>query len=267
MHIKRLFLLAALLACHPPGLLFADVVMEFDVRKERIQGFTQESRVTGFRRTVSIGAKAARMDDEVKSGEVSIYVVESYLLRPDLGKLFLLHHRAKAYRVVELPIELEAYIPEECQAVAPEIARLNTLDMELTETGDERTFGSWRARLWRADVVFPVSGTSEKYEFWVSTELDFDPGAYKEFMRNFYAIDYAERKWRDEILALEGVVIHAEARRGSGQATKRNSTIQLLSIGEKEVDPGYYEVPEGYREVPFRFDMAIVGPGRPPAKR
>ncbi len=267
MRLNRFFLVAALLICRLPGLLFADVLIEFDVRKERIQAFTQESRVTEFRRTVSIGAKAARMDDEVKSGEVSIYVVESYLLRPDLGKLFLLHHRAKAYRVVELPIELEAYIPEECQDIWPEIARLDSLDMELTDTEEERTFGTWRARLWRANVVFPVRGTSEKYEFWVSTELDFDPGAYKDLMRNFYAIEPTERKWRDEILALEGVVIHAEARRGSGQATKRNSTIQLMSIGEKEVEPGYYEVPEDYREVPFRFDMAIVGPGRPPAKR
>ncbi|MCP4656152.1 MAG: hypothetical protein GY856_12125 [bacterium] len=257
MRFSRFFLFAIFLACYLPGLLFADVVIELDVRKERIQAFTQESRVTEFRRTVSIGATASRMDDEV----------ESYLLRPDLGKLFLLDHGAKVYRALKLPIELAAYIPEEAKAIAPDVMRLLTSDMELTDTGEERTFGSWRARLWRANVVFSMLNLSEEYDFWVSTELDSDTGAYKELMRNVYAIDPTERKWRGEILALEGVVIHSEARRGSGQSTKRNSTIQLISIDEKKVEPGHYEVPGDYREVPFRFDMGISGNVGLPAKR
>jgi len=248
-HPRALTVFWLCIACWIPGILCADVVLEFQVRTESTQTLLQQSVVKETRRNISLGAECARLDQDV----------ESYILRTDLGKLFVLNHQTKVCSAVDLPIKLEAYIPEGSQDVAPKAMEILTSDMKLTDTGEVRTLGSWPARRWRANVVFPFLGSSDEYDFWVSTAPDLDPRSYKELMTSIYALDPRIRDWIDEILALEGVVIRSEARKGSGQSLRINTTTELLSIREEEIDSKHYEVPEGYNQVPFRFDMAIQG--------
>lgn len=257
MAVNRALITFVLLFPLEPVVLRADSVLEYEVVRERTSFITYETSVDRVRQTISTGKSRGRLDDGGTS----------YVLRADLGKLWLLFHNDKTYWEFDTPVRLEAEVPEASRSVLEKSEGMSAAAVEVSATGEVETIRSWQARKWRVAVEQPLMGIHRDLEIWLETDLD--PAVYRELRRGVAAFNVLDRGWLGEVFALEGIVVEyeekSEARTWSQVVTQR-----LLSLREEEPGDDFYSVPRGYERKEFRLDSvfsvaepAVVTPPEP----
>jgi len=249
MPVARLILLVGL-SCLPAIGAMADVVLEIGERTVMTQTLLGQKSVETTKSTAFVKLDRARVDRDEKT----------VILREDLGKLWIIDHPSRAYQEIDLPVELEAYVPEGSKEKAAELLSLLAASAEIEKSGQTDHVGPWSTQRWQAHVVFPALGSADEYDFWLTTDLDYDLEAYEALYRTVNALDPKTRSWYGQVADLEGIVVRSEARKGFGQSLRVTATRELQTVSEKEIPTDFYEVPEGYRRVPFRFDVQRKGP-------
>ena len=184
---------------------------------------------------------------------------DTWILHPSRGKLLVLNHPSKRYYELDLPVKIEEHVPEEARSVTAVAMKYLTSQVELSDTGEERVIGSWRARRWLGRVVYPHLGSADEIELWLSSEVNFHTESFNELLRQVYALNPRLRDWYDEILALPGVVVRSEARSGAGQTIRTDTTRQLRAVRRERTGPEHYDVSADYTRVAFRFDVVLSG--------
>ena len=245
----RLFLCICLSSLPVSG-VEADVVLEVDERTVMVQTAVGKETVETTESTVFVGPERARVD----RGE------QTMILREDLAILWIIDHPSRTYQEIDLPVELEAYVPEESRSAAAQLLALLTANTEVERSGEMEQVGPWNVQRWQAHVIFPLAGSADEYDFWLTADLDYDMGAYEALLRAVNGLDPKTRSWYGKIVDLDGIVVRSEARKGLGQSLRVTATSELETVTEKEVPEAFYEVPGGYRQVPFRFEARLKGP-------
>jgi len=241
-----------LAAVWPPGLR-ADSIFEYRIHLETVSPFF-EPRASDFRTTIYVGEGRARSD----SGSTS------YILRTDLGKLWVVFHQRKKYWEFDTPVQVKNLVPDESRPLLAEGQRMGAALVEISATDDRKTHGGWQAKRWKIEVVQPLLHVSRTIDLWLHTDPEIHLAPYQELRKGVSALGILDEEWTTEILNLEGLKILADERTEFGKRTE-HSTTTLVSHREEDMAEVYYSIPDGYaREA---FDLGLVLGHEEPSER
>lgn len=235
-----------------PGLR-ADSVFEYKTHLETVSPFF-EPRASDFRTTIYVGERRARSDDDSTS----------YILRADLGKLWLVFHQRKTYWEFDIPVQVDDLVPDESRSLLVEGRRMGAALVEISATQDMKTYGDWRAQRWKIEVLQPLLHVSRTVDLWLHTDPELHLAPYRELRKNAMALGILDEDWTTEILKLGGLTILRDERTEFERRTKHFTTT-LVSHREEDIAEDYYSIPDGYaREA---FDLGLILGHEEPAER
>ena len=186
--------------------------------------------------------------DRQGGGEVTIWIGgdklrrdeadSSYILRLDLGKLYILNHADKTYKVLAVPGDLE-------KIAAQSAAQLT---VNVTATSETRKIGDWTARKYQVDLSNP-EGLRLDTTIWTSKDIAAHE-AYKRLAASVAALQPGASEWSRKLEQIEGFPVLQETNvdmAGSRFKTRE----ELVSVETKEAPAGAYDIPAGYTPQPF----------------
>lgn len=172
-----------------------------------------------------IGAKGDRLRrDEGDS---------SYVLRLDLGKLYVINHTDKTYSEIPIPIDARKIgASPEMQAKA-----------QVTATGETKKIGSWNARKYKVDITNPA-GLHIDTTVWASPDV----AAHQALTRlaaSIAALQPGSADWSLKLGQIEGFPVLQEANVTMGTSHFKTRE-ELVGIETRDAPAGAYEPPAGY---------------------
>jgi hypothetical protein len=230
---------AALLIVAAPG-VYADVVLtEQRVREAFVFQGQEQPRVE---QTVVTwyGDGSVRRDE----GEVS------FLVSSKDSTLTILDHEAKTSSVLELPVEIERYVPEEMRPRLREFREAMKLDTSITPTEVREKIAGHDAR--RVDIVVtsPTMGMRTELEMWMADDVGVQPELFALAARTLAALQPASGDFVEKLIALGGYPVRTVTKTAS-MGTEAATKEELVSVETKTAAAGWYTVPSGYTSKPF----------------
>ncbi|HEV8577496.1 MAG TPA: DUF4412 domain-containing protein [Thermoanaerobaculia bacterium] len=186
--------------------------------------------------------------DQPRSGEVTIWIGtdrlrrdeadSSYILRLDLGKLYIVNHADKTYKVLAVPGDLE-------KIAAQSAAQIK---VHVTATSETKKIGEWTARKYKVDLSNP-EGLHLDTTIWTSKDIA-SHEAYSRLTASLAALQPGASEWARKLEQIEGFPVLQEA--SVDMAGSRFKTREeLVSIETKDAPAGAYDLPAGYTPQPF----------------
>jgi Domain of unknown function (DUF4412) len=238
---RRLLFPALSLLLLAAGPLLADDVLEIarTTGTRSADGQLLSSREE--RGTLYFGAGAARFDQGTNV---------TWILRRDQGVLFLVHHGAKTYEKLPLPVRFEDLLaePQRSQLVAMLPAQPPTFTAQATE--ESRTLRGYPSRKFVIEAA-PRENVSIRYDLWMTTDLPIDLSLYRDLVRSAGALDLQLRGAAAKLSDLPGFPMEREGvlKKGGREDFDHRS---LLSVTKRDLPPSHYQPPAGYREIAFQ---------------
>ena len=186
--------------------------------------------------------------DQPRSGEVTIWIGgdklrrdeadSSYILRLDLGKLYIINHADKTYKVLAVPGDLEK--------IAAQTAA--QLKVRVTATSETKKIGEWTARKYKVDLKNP-EGLHLDTTIWASKDIA-SHEAYSRLAASLAALQPGASEWARKLEQIEGFPVLQEANVDMG-GSRFKTREELVSVETKDAPAGAYDIPAGYTPQPF----------------
>lgn len=186
--------------------------------------------------------------DLPRTGEIKIWIGgdklrrdeadSSYILRLDLGKLYVVNHAEKTYSELAVPGDLE-------KIASPVAVQLK---VQVTATSETKKIGNWTARKYKVDLSNP-EGLHLDTTIWASKEIA-SHEAYSRLAASLAALQPGASEWARKLEQIEGFPVLQEANvdmAGSRFKTRE----ELVSVETIDAPAGAYEIPAGYTVQPF----------------
>jgi hypothetical protein len=219
---NRRFLLPLLLLLAAPAA--ADSLLTL---RSSIEGLKME-QPRGGEVTIWLGGDKLRRDE----------ADSSYILRLDLGKLYIIDHADKTYKVLAVPGDLEK--------IAAQTAA--QLKVRVTATSETKKIGEWTARKYKVDLSNP-EGLHLDTSIWASKDIA-SHEAYSRLAASLAALQPGASEWARKLEQIEGFPVLQEANVDMG-GSRFKTREELVSVETKDAPAGAYEIPAGYTPQPF----------------
>ncbi len=184
-------------------------------------------------KTTIAGGKIRR--DEADSSQI-------VLIRPDLGKLWMIRPKEKSY----LEMDRETLQGLSMMAVmvfgigiSPETGKPIIPDSLFMKTGKEMWIGSWKCR-----EILVRRPQGRAVSIWVSGETGLEPGVYTEILKKLMgpaASDY--KAFFRQMDTLDGYPVLIESGMGGKKLTQK-----LIGVRSQPISDTVFEIPKGYRK-------------------
>lgn len=162
----------------------------------------------------------------------------SYILRLDLGKLYVINRTDKTYSDIPLPIDAQKMgAPPEMQAKA-----------QVTATGETKKIGSWSAHKYKVDITNPA-GLHIDTTVWASPDV----AAHQALTRlaaSIAALQPGSADWSVKLTQIEGFPVLQEADVTMGKSRFKTRE-ELVGTETKDAPAGLYDPPAGYTLQPY----------------
>ncbi len=213
------------------------------VKIQETDGFTvmgRETPATQEEEVSWIGTDRTRRD----SGD------QTTIIRLDTNKLYLVHNASKTYNVLDLPIDLEQFMPP---GMVEQMKAMMTFEVTITPGDETKQVGDWTAR--RYDVKLTSKMVNTTMTMWATTDVDFDKASFLKMYEHLNSLNPGLAAMATEMAKVEGFVVEQESTStmpmmGDTTITRRE---RAVSVEQADPPPGTYEVPADYSEKPFDF--------------
>jgi len=200
----------------------------------------RETPASDTEQTSWIGADRTRVDN----GD------QTTIIRLDANKLYIVNHADKTYNVMELPIDLEKFMPP---GMADQMKVMMQFETTVTPSDETKMVGEWKARRW--DVQMTSKMVSTTMTMWATKDVKLDREAFYRMYEHLNSLNPGLADVAKEMRKIDGFVVEQQSTSkmpmmGDAAITRTEKTISI-----EELDPpaGTYDVPAGYTEKPFDF--------------
>jgi hypothetical protein len=214
---------------------------------EHTDGFSAMGRETPPRdqeQVTWIGTDRMRMD----TGNTST------IIRLDLGKLFVLNHDDKTFNTLDLPVDLEQFMPP---GMAEQMMSMMTFEVTVTPRDETKSVGEWEAR--RYDVSMVSQMATMESIMWATKEARIDMDVFYKMYKHLNSMNPGLENMAEEMRKVDGLVV--EQQTVTTMTVMGNTTIKrsevTKSIDELDPPPGVYDPPGDYEGKPFDFMGAM----------
>lgn len=178
----------------------------------------------------------------------------SSIVRLDTKKLILINHVDESYNVIDLPLDLSTFLPEQ---MAAQMKAMMTFDIEVTPTDERKKVGDWNTR--RFDLKMVSKMMTLESTLWATTEIEVNLSAYHKMYQQIIGLQPGMEGMAEEMLKVEGLVVAMDGvmtmtmMGGSKVAT----TEEAVSIEKLDAPASTYDPPTGYTEETFDY-MSVM---------
>jgi hypothetical protein len=249
-------LTAAALLCAPVFAAPTDTLM---VRKSHTDAYSagpKEVPAKDETQTIWIAKDRVRVDTEDNS----------ILLRLDEKKMYLIDPKDKSYQVIDLPLDLKKYLPENMQEMYEKMKAATTVSCTVKPTDETKKIKDWNTKKYEVTISGGMVGSTTE-EVWTTKDIPIDATAFLEMTRMRSTMMPGGETIVDELKKLDGIPVMSERTRKAGSASVKTHE-ELVSIEQKDAPAGEFDVPKDYTAKPFdpMSGAPMGGRGRPGGK-
>lgn len=248
--MKIILNLAIAAALSSPALC-NDLVITTEKHTDRAKVMGQEQPAKDTKEVMWIGQDHMRVEEGDK---VTI-------VRLDLKKMYMLDTKAKTSSTVDLPVDMEKYLPEEMRPMMEQM--FSKMTVTVTPTKETKKIKDWDTTKYTMTMTLPMGGSMDQ-EMWVAKDVGGDRKGWEELHAALMSASPVRAGMVDEMKKIEGVPVLVErTQKMMGSEIKSRETV--VSVEEKEPAEGFYDVPKDYKDKPFdpMAEMQMGGPGGP----
>ncbi len=174
----------------------------------------------------------------------------SFLLSAKANTLTILDHEAKTASVLQLPIDMEQYVPEAMRPQLRQFRDAMKIESTITPSGTTEKVGNWEAE--RVDITLSAAAMGMKTELtmWIAKGFEVDRELFALAARTMAALQPAAGEFAEKLIALGGYPVRTTTKM-SGMGTETTTREEVVSLETKEAPAGWYQIPEGYSNKPF----------------
>ena len=226
------------------GIASADFKVTKTTHRDGFSVMGRDQPATDQEEVTWIGADRLRVDQ----GDNSV------VIRLDTNKMMILHHASQSYNAIELPIDLNNFLPPQ---MAEQMLAMMTLEVTVTPSDERQKIGNWQAR--RYDMKMTSQMMTVESTVWATSEVEIDLEAYRRMIAEIIKLQPGASNLAKEMDKIEGFVISQESAMTMAMLgdSKIGSTEKVTSIEENDPPVGNYDAPEGYALKPFDY-MAMM---------
>ncbi len=184
---------------------------------------------------------------------------QTFILRRDLGKLWILNHATATYQEVPLPAILAQHVRPEARRDFETLVQLLTPVVEVTETGEESLLAGRRVRATDLSVVYPVLGDADRIRLWLEEEPGVDVRPANQVLRLFELLNRFQEGWTRGLGEANRLLVRSESRLRMQRSNPRQLTVELQSLGVEDTPADAYTVPATYRQTDYFLEFSIHG--------
>jgi len=220
-----------------------------------------ESSMDGAAPSKARGTEILFIDTEIA---ISRGEGRTLILNLSKSELTIVDPQTKTYEVGRIPFVLEDYATDDQRELMKKLAGLTAPNIEVQESHELTTKGSWKARRIHVEVTAIALGSHTEITAWFSTEPKVDYDVFDAYLRNTSAMHFTRRAWANQIIDIEGMAVYQEVRESLGKIV-RTGVRELVSVTEAEIPAEWLVPPEGYRQVPLEAEN-YFGTLKPPPR-
>ncbi len=169
---------------------------------------------------------------------------ESFIVRLDINKMYIINHDEKTYSVIDLPIDYNKILPPEAQ----QMMQMMKANATVTDTGETRKIGKWNCRKYTMNLQGGMMNTN--MEIWTTKDVKINYETYEKSTESIMGLNLMFKNILDEFKKIKGLPIYIVSN-SSVMGSNIKSTEEVIEITEKSPPKGHYELPTGYKEVQF----------------
>ena len=218
---------ALLLLIAPLAARAQDTYIEAKTHTDAVQMMGQSVPAQDGVNRTWIGDKKIAVWDEAAGTAV--------ILRPDLGKMYVLYPKEKKYLESAIPFQLPPEMQQAMAAMKPEVT--------VTPTTESKVINGFPTKLTR--VKIRMMGQEIDMEYWVSTELGVSSEQVREVTQAMFAGNPMLAEMGKKMSAIEGYPVRIDTRVQAMGSTFA-SWQEVQKVEKRAAPPGTYDVPEGY---------------------
>ena len=236
MHMRRVLFVGLVLALGA-GSAVADTKI---VQKTHTDGFTimgQQQAPKDEQMVMWLGSDRLRTDT----------AGQSFIVRSDLKKMWMVDHDAKKYYELDLPVDMSQLMPA---GMGEQMMQMMKLDATVKPTGEAKTIGEWTAQGY--DVAVTSAMMQMKLKVWASRDVRLDFARFNSLYEQTKLISPGMDAMVAEMRKIDGFQVASEGTMTMMGANVKTSE-ELVSIEEGSAPAGHYDPPAGYAKQAFDF--------------
>lgn len=181
----------------------------------------------------------------------------SFILSAKANTLTIVDHEAKSLSVLNLPIDIESYIPEAMRPQLREFRDAMKLEATVTPTETTEQIAGFEAK--RVDIVAESKavGMRTELEMWISKGISVDHELFALAARTLAALQPASGDFVEKLIALDGYPVRTVTK-STSMGAETSTREEVVSVETKTAPEGWYLAPADYTTKPFN-PMAAGG--------
>ena len=226
------------------GIVSADLKVVKKTHRDGFQIMGQDNPAQDAEEVTWIGDDRLRIDQGDSSS----------IVRLDTKQLILVNHVDETYNVIDLPLDLSAFLPEQ---MAAQMKAMMTFDIEVTPADERKKVGKWNAR--RYDLKMVSKMVTVESALWATTEIDVDLTAYHKMYQQIIGLQPGMEGMADEMLKVKGFVVAMDGAMIMNMmgGSKVATTEETVSAEQLDAPAGTYDSPAGYSKQDFDY-MSVM---------
>lgn len=170
------------------------------------------------------------------------------VVRYDTKKIYVIDHTKKTYSEMDLPIDMEALVPEQ----AKQMLQTMEVSASVTDTGETQTIQDWKCTKYLVEISLSMMGMAMpiKMDIWASKDLGIDLKAYEKFNAEILSLNPMFKDLIEEFKKMEGYPVLTKFSM-SIMGSEQKFEEQVISADKTDAPAGTYDLPEGYTEAPY----------------
>jgi hypothetical protein len=183
------------------------------------------------------------------------------IVRLDLKKMYILDTKAKTSSTLDLPVDLDKYMPEDMAPMMEQM--MSQVKVTVTPTKETKKVKDWDTTKYTMTMSLPMGGSLDR-EMWVVKDLGIDREQWMKLQGAVMSANPFRAAIVDEMKKVEGFPVLVEGtQKMMGNEIKSNE--KVLSVEEKEPAKDFYDLPKDYKDTPFdpMSEMRMGGGGGP----
>ncbi|MFC2159067.1 DUF4412 domain-containing protein [Acidobacteriota bacterium] len=211
------------------ALLTADIYIKQKTHSDAIEMMGQSQPARDDLNEIWIGKKKMAMHGPAGS----------YIINLESNVMLMINHDKKSYIQMELPLEIDKYMP------AQFLQMMGDVKLSITPTGETVTIGEWKCSVYEMEMsmmMFSIKG-----KIYAAKNVPFD---WKKFQDEMYA-EFTKATMMlgndavHEFQKIDGFQIKTETSVNM-MNTEMKSYQEVIEISKKDAPAGTYDTPAGY---------------------
>jgi hypothetical protein len=179
---------------------------------------------------------------------------QSFIVRLDQKKLYIIAHGQNKVLEADLPITLESIAGKMAPMIEKQMAAMK-MTATVTPTDERKTIGEWPVRKYTIDADSQMMNMD--IEMWVTKDVPVDPQAVMDMQAVLSGLQPGMDELTEEMKKIEGYPVQQTITMEM-MGAKQKRTQKVVSIEEMEAPAGTYDPPADYSVEPLTF-QALQG--------